>query len=33
MLDLNKHDKEIVDNDREDEIEEPVRKREEREDR
>ena len=33
MLDLNKRDNEIVDNDREEEIEEPVRKREEREDR
>ncbi len=33
MLDLNKKDNEIVDNDREDEIEDPVRKREERDDR
>ena len=33
MLDLNKNDNEIVDNDREDEIEEPVRAREERDDR
>ena len=33
MLDLNRKDNEIVDNDREDEIEDPVRKREERDDR
>jgi N12 class adenine-specific DNA methylase len=33
MLDLNKSENEIVDNDREDDIEEPVRKREERDDR
>ena len=33
MLDLNKSENEIVDNDREDYIEEPVRKREERDDR
>ncbi|MBR0230740.1 MAG: N-6 DNA methylase [Clostridia bacterium] len=33
MLDMDKQDNEIVDNDREDDIEEPVRKREERDDR